>query len=891
MASPLPRLIAAALAVVRLVGLIVPRRDRSAWRREWENEILNQHLALERERRSTWREQMPLTRRALGSVLDAAWLRRQFTRDSDFVHDLRHITRITRRSPVMITLAVAVLAMGIGATTAVFSAVEAMFLRPLPYAAADRIVMLWQRSSTGAAAGEHVAPGNFVDWRAHLGTGFETIAAAEPYSRDYTGAGEPEIFAGARVTEEFFDVLRVEPQLGRLLTPDDYRLRRNVVVLSNGVWRRRFGGDAAIIGRSVRLDGEPFEVVGVLPASFEPRVLAPAMDAWTPKTTLEDYELRSRTGGYWHVVARLRPGTTLALAQAELDAVSARLASANPRTNKDVRAWAMPLRTHLAGGLDRTVLLLGVGAMLILVLACTTVASLLFSLLAARLREFAVRTALGAGRGRLVRQVLTESAAIAFIAVAGGIAIAWMMVTTIRAASPSTSPVIGVAAINPAVLAFAIVAGILAAIASAILPILALTRANVTPALRGTLASRTASAVPRQARATLVVVQISLALILLIASGLLGRSLVRLLAVDPGLSTRQLVAAQVFAYDRNETAAKRIAFFAETLTRIQALPGVEAAGAASTVPFVRADLDIESPLTIVGRPPVSEAEAPRVFLAAATSGYFRAAGIPLRRGRIFDDDATLSSRIVAVINETTARRHFAGEEPVGRLIEVVDYGRRKQAEIIGVVGDLRYGGLEGRPRAEVFLPHRQSPQAAMTYVVRTTVEPAAMIASIKQRVWSVDPLQTFYDAGAVEDMIQASLRPRVLALRLGLLLAAVGVVLALAGTYGAVASVIRRRTPEFGVRVALGATGSDIRRLILMYGLRLTAAGIAIGLLATAPLTRLMETFLFDVSPTDPLTFLAVPLVLAVAVLAAAFFPAQRASRIDPVEALGQTEI
>jgi putative ABC transport system permease protein len=891
MASPLPRLIAAALAVVRIVGLIVPRRDRFAWRREWEHEILNQHLALERDRRSTWREQMPLTRRALGSVLDAAWLRRQFTRDSELVHDLRHITRISRRSPAMMTLVVAVLAMGIGATTAVFSAVEAMFLRPLPYADANRIVMLWQRSTTGAAADEDVAPGNYLDWRAQLTGSFETVAAAEPYSRDYTGAGEPEIFPGARVTEGFFDVLRVEPQLGRLFTPDDYRLRRNVVVLSNGVWQRRFAADPAIIGRSVRLDAEPFEVIGVLPASFEPRVLAPAMDTWTPKATIEDYELRSRTGGYWHAVAKLRPGTTLSQAQAELDAVSARLAAANPRTNQDVRAWAMPLRTHLAGGLDRTVLLLGVGATLILVLACTTVANLLFSLLAARRREFAVRTALGADRSRLIRQVLTESAAIAFVAVAGGIAIAWVTVTMIRAASPPTSPVIGVAAINPTVLAFAIVAGMTAAIASAVLPILVLTRSNVTPALRGTLASRTASAAPRQARATLVVVQISLALILLIASGLLVRSLVRLLAVDPGLSTRHLVAAQVFAYDRNETAAKRIAFFAETLARIQALPGVEAAGAASTVPFVKADIDVESPLTVVGRPPVNEAEAPRVFLASATPGYFKAAGIPLRRGRIFDDDATLSSRIVALINDTTARRHFSGEEPIGRVIEIVDYGRRKQAEIIGVVGDLRYGGLEGRPRAEIFLPHRQSPQAAMTYVVRTTVEPAAMIASIKQRVWSVDPLQTFYDTGAVEDMIEASLRPRVLALRLVLLLAAVGVVLALAGTYGAVASVIRRRTPEFGVRVALGATGSDIRRLIVMHGLRLTAAGIAIGLLATVPLTRLMETFLFGVSPTDPATFVVVSLVLAAAVLVAAFFPAHRASKIDPVKALAESEI
>ena len=617
----------------------------------------------------------------------------------------------------------------------------------------------------------------------------------------------------------------------------------------------------------------------------------PELDTFTPKHTFEDYEFRSRGGGYWNVAAKLRPGTTVAQAQAELDSVSAKLAAAHPRTNADMRGVIMPLRTHLAGGLDRTVLLLGVGAALILALACTTVANLLFSLLAARMREFAVRTALGADRSRLVRQVLTESAAIAVVAVVAGIAISWSMVTLVRAASPPTSPVIGVATINLTVLAFAIVAGMVAAMASALLPILAVTRANVTPALRGTLVSRTAGAGPRQARSALVVVQISLALVLLIASGLLVRSLVRLLAVDPGLATKNLVAAQVFAYDRNETAPKRIAFFAETVSRIQTLPGVEAAGAASTVPFLKADIDIESPFTVVGRPPASEEDAPRVFLTVATPGYFKAAGIPLRRGRVFDEDATLSTRTVAVVNDTLARRHFTGEEPIGRLIEVVDYGRRKQVEIVGVVGDVRYGGLEGQPRAEVFLPHRQSPQAAMTYVVRTAIDPASMVASIKQRVWSVDPLQTFYDVGSVEDMVAASLRPRVLALRLVLLLAGVGIVLALAGTYGAVASVIRRRTSEFGVRVALGATGADIRRLIVLYSLRLAVAGLFIGVVATVPLARLMETYLFDTSPTDPATFAGVAALLAAAVLVAAYFPARRAARIDPVKALRQTEI
>jgi len=886
-----PPFVTLALAVVRLVGLIVPARDRSSWLREWEGEILHGHLTLEREHRSTWREQMPLTRHALGSLFDAAWLRRQFTRDSEAFQDLRHLGRIGGRSPLIVTLVIAILALGIGATTAVFSSVEAMFLRPLPYAQADRIVMLWQRTPTAIGVDDDVSPGNFLDWQTQLTGNFEAMAAAEPFSRDYTGGGEPESLTNAQVTEGFFDILRVEPLYGRLFTADDYRLRRNVVLLSAGLWQRRFGANPGVVGQTVRLDGLPFEIVGVLPVSFEPRILTPGMETWTPKARIEDYERQSRGGGYWNVVARLRTGVTLPQAQAELDAVSATLAALHPRTNRNTRAWVMPLRTHLAGGLDRTVLLLGIGAALILVLACTTVANLFFSLLAARLREFAVRTAVGADRARLVRQVLPESAAIAGIAVVGGIGVSWGIVALVRAASPPTSPVIGVAGLNLTVVAFAAVAGVVAALGSAALPILAFTRTNVTPALRGTLASRSTSAVPRQARSTFVIVQISLALILLIASGLLARSFVRLLSVDPGLATRHLVAAQVFAYDRNETAVKRIAFFSETVARIQALPGVEAAGAASTVPFLKADIDIESTLTIAGRETPKETEAPRVFLTSATPGYFRAAGIPLRRGRIFDEDATLGKPIVAVINETAARRHFAGEDPIGRSIEVVDTGRRKLAEIIGVVGDVRYGGLDGHTRAEVFLPHKQSPTAGMTYVARTTVDPASMVHAIKERVWSVDPLQTFYDAGAVDDMIQASLQPRMLALRLVLLLSAIGGILALAGTYGAVSSVIRRRTAEFGVRVALGATGSDIRRLIFLYGVRLTIAGVGIGLLAAVPLTRLMSTFLFGVSPTDPMTFGVLTALLSAAVLAASYLPAQRASRLDPVKALRESNL
>ena len=871
-----------ALALVRLASRLVPRREREAWRREWEAEIIHGHLALANDGRTSWRDQMSLARRASGSLADAAWLRRQFTTDSDVVHDLRHTLRLYRRSPGMVGLVIAVLAVGIGATTAVFSGVDAMLLRPVPFADARRLLTIWQQSPESDKA--DVAPANFVDWRARA-TEFAALAAAEPFSRDYTGGTEPEILPGARVTEGFFEVLRAEPAHGRLFSADDYRLNRSVAVISHGLWQRRFGADPAMIGRSVRLDEVPFEVVGILPSNFEPKILGGRLDVWTPKLALEEYEKQSRTGGYWHVVGRVNPESTAERAQLDLDRISAQLSREHPRTNTDVRARAIPMRTHLADGAERPLLLLGLGAAFILLLALGSVVNLQLSLLTARLQEFAVRTALGAGRARLVRQVFVESVAIAGVAVALGIALAAGLLAIVRAVSPDALAVTGGAELNLTVLTFAAMLGLIAATLAAVLPVLTILRSDVSTTARATLGSR--GQVPMlYGRSALVVVQIALAVVLLVSAGLLGRSFIRLLGVDAGLDTRHLVAAQVFAYDRNDTAAKRTAFFANTIDRIAALPGVERAGAASTVPFLKADIDIGSPLVVHGRPPVAGTEAPRIFLTQATPGYFAAAGISIRRGRAFTADDRLEARPVGLVNESAARLHWPGEDPVGRTVEITDVGRQKTVEIVGIVADLRYGGLEGVSRPELFLPHAQSPSAAMTYVVRTSIDAGVMVEAIKRAVWSVDPLQTFYDVGAVADMIRTSLRPRIFALRLVSIFAAVGLLLAIAGSYGAVAWAMRRRTAEFGVRLALGAQRADIRRHMLGYAAKLAIAGVAIGVAGALALGRTLRSFLFQVEATDPLTLAVVAGLLLGAVFSAAVLPARRASRIDPVAAL-----
>ncbi len=861
-----------ALALVRCVSLIVPRADRAAWRREWEAEILHSaHGSAD----------MSLVRRSAGSVYDAAWLRRQFTRDSDLVHDVRHAWRLYRRTPAGVGLVVLLLGIGIGAATSVFSAVDAILLKPLPFPDPARTAIIWQRSDSAEQA--DVSPGNFLDWHARA-TRMD-FAAAEPYSRDYTGGPRPEILEGGRVTQGFFEALGARAQHGRLPSADDYRERRSVVVLSDAVWKQRFGGTPDLVGTSIRLDDEAFEVIGILPASFEPRILGGRLDVWTIKSTIEPHELRIRGAGYWNVVARLKPGVTMAEAQAELESISLQLAAEYPQTNRTVRAWAMPLRTHLADGTERPLALLALGAALILILAVGSVANLQLTLLTARLQEFVVRSALGAARGRIVRQVIAEGAAIAVVAVAIGLFLASLALGFMRSAAVDLPPLASGAGLNLTTILFAVGLGLTAAVLSSAFPVLTVLRSGAGHHVAGALSVR--GQVPiLYGRSALVVVQISLALVLLVSAGLLARSFIRLLGVDAGLTPKNLLALQVFAYDRNETAAKRTQFFADTVARMRAVPGVESVGAASTVPFLKADLDISSPMIIQGRSAGADA-VPRVFLVSATPGYFRTAGIALRRGRDFEATDTMQSRLVAIVNEVAARRFWPGADPIDSTIEVTDYGRKKTLVVVGVSADLRYGGLEGAARPEVFIPHAQSPSAAMTYVVRTAGD-VVSINALKQTVWDVDPLQTFYDAGPVPEMIRASLGPRRFVLQLALFFASIGFVLAIAGAYGAVAWAVRRRTAEFGVRMALGATGADIRRHMLAYSSRLAAMGLGVGLVCALALSRLLGTFLFEVQPGDPVTLLAITATVFLAVLAAAWLPARRASRIDPTVALGR---
>ena len=817
-------------------------------------------------------------------------IRRQFTLDADAVRDAVHAIRMLGKAPAFTAIVLFVFAIGIGSTTAMVSIADALFLRALPVSQPERVMTLWQYNRDTGTGELDVSPANAIDWVERTGSSrtFEAMALVEPWGVNSNIPGrEPEYFEAARVSEQFFAVLGTSMLHGRVFAPREYfRGSGRFAILSFAMWRDRFGADPSVVGQAVHLDrGGPHTVVGVLPQGFELRLFdssarRPEPWVWVPKQGFEDFETTARSGGYWNVLGRLRPGVSVAQARVELGALSQQLAREYPQTNRSITAQAVPLRTHLVGSLRGVLPLLVGAAAMLLIVACANVANLLLARGVARGHEVAVRQALGASRFRLARQMLVESLVLAIMGGALGVALARWTLDVIARFRPMDVARVDQIPIDVRAAAIALGVAVLAAIIAGLAPSLQLSRPVSAGALRDGLTSARSGV-----RSALVVVEVATAVVLAVGAGLLVRSFVTVQRVDPGFRPARVAALQIFPSARYDTPQKRILFFEQAIDRMRALPGVVGVGAVSAMPFGVARVAARSPLAIDGRPPATGDEA-RILTTSVAGDYFRVMGVPLLKGRLFEASDTANSRLVAVVSRQAAQALWAGDEPIGSRVRFRLSGMDNNAEIVGVVGDVRHDALDRPAEAELFLPHAQSGFYALTIVVRTVPGSPPTLQTLKEQIWALDPLQTIVRTAALEDWISRSLDNRRFSLFLLGGFALATLVLAAAGVYGVMSFTTGQRTREFGVRMTLGARGRDIVRLVVGGGVTLAALGVVIGVLLALPLTRLLQAFLFGVTPLDPLTFLSVVIGFVAITAAACYVPAQRAVRVDPAKTL-----
>jgi putative ABC transport system permease protein len=766
--------------------------------------------------------------------------------------------------------------------------VNGVLLRDLPFPESERIVTLWENNTVDGLERDDVSPANFLDWRERQKS-FDELAFANPFSFDYVADGEPVTIRSALVSKGFFDVLGASPLHGRVFAPEEYEPGKDkVVILSYGLWQRRFGSDLKIIGTKLTLDEEPRTVVGVMRPDFRLHLFDVDEEMWGPDVITDDLKSQ-RKATYLKVIGRLKPGVTIEQARAEMSGIANNLATEYPATNTGIGVNAITLPEHLSGKW-RLALFILLGAVgFVLLIACTNVANLLLARGADRERELAIRAAMGAGRWRLLRQLLTESLLIAILGCGIGILLARWCVHLLVAFNPADIPRLDQVSVDGTTLIFVTAIGFFTALLFGIAPSLKFSRPNLQRSLKEagpTLAGTTS----HRLRGALVVSEIALAVVLLIGAGLLVRSFVTLINVDPGFAIDRVASLQVFIWDRYPKPDQRRAYVDETLKRIEQMPNVEAAGITTALPILESSAMTSVPINIDGQPPRPAGQEPVAQNSIATRGYFNAVGARLLRGRLFNQFDTSSSLRVAVINDTMAKRYWPNEDPIGRKFSLRSGGRSEPGpvtlEIAGVVSDLRQDGLDKNPRPEFFRPHAQAPSGSLIYVVRTRNDAAALIPALRASIWKTSPGQPFYSVTTMDQLVSDSLKARRFNVALLGAFAGLALILAITGVYGVMSFVTRQRTHEIGVRVALGANAKDIATLVLRHGFILAIIGTVIGALAAFALTRLMSALLFGVTATDPATFAAVAVLLPAIALIACYVPARRAMKIDPLVAL-----
>jgi putative ABC transport system permease protein len=806
----------------------------------------------------------------------------------DLIQDLRYGVRALLRTRGFTAVALATLALGIGANTAIFSVVDAVLLKPLPYARPDRLVRVYQTLPSQGVDNNGTSYPNYADWAARV-RAFEDLGAIRLHDYTLTDRGEPALVVAGTLTSNVFRLLRARPLLGRgLVASDDSAGAAPVAVLTEKLWRQRFGGDPSAVGKTVALDRRLFTVVGVMPASFTTPPEIPVAELWTPLTQDPVFaDLRERRGGhYLTVVGRLADGRTREQAQAELASVVSALGRAYPKENEGWGVRLVPLADSLVSGF-RTALLVLLGAVaLVFLIACANIANLLLARASSRSREIAIRTALGAGRGRLARQFLTECLVLSLAGGALGVALAYAAMGALRRLLPDDLPRAGEIAVDSRVLIFSLCASVLAALVFGLAPALQTGGTSLSSSLREGSAGSGESGRRRRLRAALVVAETALSFVLLVGAGLLARSFVRLretpLGFDP---SGVLTAGMSLPRSQYDQPAQWTGFFSSLVERLRGEPGVQSVAVALPLPLMGGGLNFG--FRVEGRALPPGASEPSANYTAMTPDYFRLMRIPLIRGRLFTEADGADRPKVCVVSADLARLYFPDEDPIGRRLV---FGARESVphEIVGVVGNVKRDGLAVVSRPEMYVPFAQEPWWAGYVTVRTSGDPASLAPAVRAHVRALDATLPIEEAQPMTRTVyDSAAQPR---FRTTLLAAfgAAALLLAALGLYGVVSYGVGRRTRELGIRVALGAQRGDVLRMILGEGLLLAGIGLAVGLAGALVLTRYLSSLLFEVGRLDPATYAAVAATLLGASLLAGLLPARRATRVDPVTALRQ---
>ena len=805
--------------------------------------------------------------------------------------DLRHGARSLFKHPTFTIVAVIALALGIGANTAIFSVVHAVLLRSLPYRDADRLVTVWENNRKRGNDQNVINMGNFFDWKEQNRV-FEDMAAYFDTTANLRSGGDPEEIPAQIATTSLFQLLGVNPILGRSFTPDDGKPDQSrVVVLSFGLWQRRFGGDPQIIGRKLILnifDSTEATVIGVLPAGFSWHVKAGSMtrksaEMWVPWRVGE--ETRQRRGRFAMAVARLKPGVSFGQAQAEMNAIGSRLEQQYNEFNSNWGVNVVQLRTQFTGDV-RLALFVLLGAVgMVLLIACANVANLLLVRAAGRQREVALRAALGAGRGRIIRQLLTESLLLAILGGLAGLTLSWWGTELLVSLAPRDLLNLSQVKINLPVLGFTLVISLLTGVIFGLAPAFEATRLKLSETLKEGGKNIGGGLRNQWLRNTLVIIEVAMALVLLVCAGLLIRSFVHLQKVDPGFNAQNVLTMRVNLPGRKyDTDQKRINFYRQSIAQMKSLPGVESVGAVSFLPF--ASPHAGTLVEIQGRPKLPPGQGLSTGVIVSDLNYFHTMQIPLKRGRLFSDQENAEMRHVVIINEAFARDHFPNEDPLGKRVVIYMKDDNQPCEIIGVVGDSKHMGLEDVVKPMSYWPYPELTYSGMSYVIRARGDATALTSAALNVIRSQDPEQPVADTCAMESLIGTSIARSRFNTLLLTVFAVVALLLAGVGIYGVMAYAVTQRTHEIGVRMALGARVNDVLWLVLRRGLMLALGGVTIGMVSSFLLTRMVKTLLFNVSETDPLTFIGIPILLALVALIACLVPALRATKVDPMVAL-----